>query len=658
MTIYRGAGGVVAGVPADYIDNSELLAQAVGRVATLAALRALTATDYADGDAVYVTDYATQGDGAGGLFYWDASSTDSDDVGITVLPTGYTGTGRWKRSYSGAINVKWFGVTGDGTTDDTAALELASTTGGSGATFTIPAGANCSVASTFDLATANQTWLGYGATLTQSASFSGTLDEQSGYQMFIHINASGVTLEGFTLAGASLGSTGVHTTPDNCSGLTLKNLDVSGFGYGLRPNNNSNLLVEGNYVHGNSLYGVNIHNTAGTSAYDNIRVLNNRIDQSHLDPATSTKLCLLVRGDATYVTTNVLVSGNKFIQCTNPTASTPLGCEMHFVDGGVFSNNYSKDGSMLVSVALSVNVTVDGNVADGPNFYAIELAPASAIGLDNVVVSNNVIHGRGRLVTGIALQGTYQSQGAVITGNVIKGIKASTGWGIYVNSYWDSVIISGNSIYMDTGAYGIYFLGSTSDQIENVSITGNMLDGAGVGLKGVFLRNVSNATVTGNIFDNWAQDGINVYADTVTVNYITCVGNVFTSTNTNEVQTGTINGGSIGTRVMVIGSPDFRKPGGLGANCFDLSAVVGESWNTGSPEGVSTGGVGSTYRRTNGSKGQTLYVKESGTGNTGWGAIATSSTTTGGTGSAGAGNQYVELNIGGVTYKVLHDGTV
>lgn len=31
---------------------------------------------------------------------------------------------------------------------------------------------------------------------------------------------------------------------------------------------------------------------------------------------------------------------------------------------------------------------------------------------------------------------------------------------------------------------------------------------------------------------------------------------------------------------------------------------------------------------------------------------------TGGSGSAGAGNQYVELNINGTTYKILHDGTV
>lgn len=39
---------------------------------------------------------------------------------------------------------------------------------------------------------------------------------------------------------------------------------------------------------------------------------------------------------------------------------------------------------------------------------------------------------------------------------------------------------------------------------------------------------------------------------------------------------------------------------------------------SGSPEGVVTAPVGSMYTRTDGSAGTTLYVKESGTGNTGW----------------------------------------
>lgn len=39
---------------------------------------------------------------------------------------------------------------------------------------------------------------------------------------------------------------------------------------------------------------------------------------------------------------------------------------------------------------------------------------------------------------------------------------------------------------------------------------------------------------------------------------------------------------------------------------------------TGTPEGVVTAGVGSIFLRTDGGAGTTLYVKQSGTGNTGW----------------------------------------
>lgn len=41
-------------------------------------------------------------------------------------------------------------------------------------------------------------------------------------------------------------------------------------------------------------------------------------------------------------------------------------------------------------------------------------------------------------------------------------------------------------------------------------------------------------------------------------------------------------------------------------------------WGTGSPEGVVKASVGVLYLREDGGAGTTLYVKESGTGNTGW----------------------------------------
>ncbi len=53
---------------------------------------------------------------------------------------------------------------------------------------------------------------------------------------------------------------------------------------------------------------------------------------------------------------------------------------------------------------------------------------------------------------------------------------------------------------------------------------------------------------------------------------------------------------------------------GLGAAAPTVKFLVG----AGSPEGVITAGIGSIYQRTDGGANTSLYVKESGTGNTGW----------------------------------------
>ena len=46
--------------------------------------------------------------------------------------------------------------------------------------------------------------------------------------------------------------------------------------------------------------------------------------------------------------------------------------------------------------------------------------------------------------------------------------------------------------------------------------------------------------------------------------------------------------------------------------------ICRDTAGTGSPEGVVTANKGSTYRRFDGAAGTCFYVKESGTGNTGW----------------------------------------
>jgi hypothetical protein len=51
------------------------------------------------------------------------------------------------------------------------------------------------------------------------------------------------------------------------------------------------------------------------------------------------------------------------------------------------------------------------------------------------------------------------------------------------------------------------------------------------------------------------------------------------------------------------------------------STDIGTYVGSGDPEGAVTARVGSTFRRIDGGADTTLYVKESGTGNTGWAAI-------------------------------------
>lgn len=91
-------------------------------VSSIAALKALTPSA---GDAVNVLGYYASGDGGGGTFYYDSASSATDNGGTVIAPTA--GEGRWKRVYSDAVNVRWFGAKGDGAVDDTASIQAAIT---------------------------------------------------------------------------------------------------------------------------------------------------------------------------------------------------------------------------------------------------------------------------------------------------------------------------------------------------------------------------------------------------------------------------------------------------------------------------------------------------------------------------------------------------
>lgn len=59
--------------------------------------------------------------GIEGFFYYDSTDVISADNGGTVIVG--SGGKRWKRHYSGAVNVKWFGAVGNNSSDDTDAIQ-------------------------------------------------------------------------------------------------------------------------------------------------------------------------------------------------------------------------------------------------------------------------------------------------------------------------------------------------------------------------------------------------------------------------------------------------------------------------------------------------------------------------------------------------------
>lgn len=139
----------------------------INTIENIAALKSLSPST--SGVYCVVRGYYASSDGGGGTFYWDATSTETENDGTVIIPTGHLGAGRWLRDCNrNVINVRHFGAVGDcvisevaynasthsggevssytglihefSGTDDSAAFQRAHAAVDSGKTFYIPAG--------------------------------------------------------------------------------------------------------------------------------------------------------------------------------------------------------------------------------------------------------------------------------------------------------------------------------------------------------------------------------------------------------------------------------------------------------------------------------------------------------------------------------------
>lgn len=120
--ILKDSAGVTLWTHDNYEGSPDGAAKIVTSVDTIVALKALTV---ALNDLVNVEGHTTAGDGGGGFFRYNSGSSATDDNGITIAPDA--GSGRWIRQFAGSVHTDWFGLVGDGTTNDSTAMQSAAT---------------------------------------------------------------------------------------------------------------------------------------------------------------------------------------------------------------------------------------------------------------------------------------------------------------------------------------------------------------------------------------------------------------------------------------------------------------------------------------------------------------------------------------------------
>ena len=500
----------------------------------------------------------------------------------------------------GRYNARLFGVANDGVTDVTTAVHALRDLAGVGAQIYFPTGDYLVGPLTANVA--NQHWvIEPGATFTLKAASNNQL---------LNISAAGVTIEGGLWDQNTANQTGSFKgILVNADDVTLDHVRLTNSGsYGIWIFNKNRARLRHCTVTDTLSTGIFAQLTAsGTGDRNDLVIESCHVDRSSISAASVAGAGISVQGYSTapYEQIGASIMNNTVRMPTNPTSAGAICIETFgLAPSSRVIGNSCFGGSMGVSADRSDESVIQGNIIFGPKSYGIELASSQFC-----TVAGNTVNGNALLPNGISVNNASNGYNA-ITGNVVMGLAAS-GRGIKVtNSPFTT--ISGNVVKLVATGYAVELISS-----DDCAISGNALDGQSTANKAVMLDTVSGISVTGNRMKDFTEHGVLIFANGgEALNTITVFGNAVT--NLNSVVATSLSGGStIGVEVRAMGNAGHTR-NSRSTDVLNLNADLRELWGTGDPESVVTAGVGSIYHRTDGGSATCLYIKESGTSNTGW----------------------------------------
>lgn len=589
-----------------------------GTVETISDLQSFNGPE----DAVIVQGHSTAGDGGGGKFYWDATSTDTADNALIVQATGVT-TGRWKRIYDDCINVKWFGATGDGSTDDTASIQLAIDSVSAGHKVVFPIG---DYLVTSSLTINSNLWLqgdGEGTYIDFS-----TATSYDNLFELVQAQVDDVRISDMRMRGQS-DNANVSNLHQGCAVLIDASTKIERF-------KAFNLRIERFHQ------GIRLDATGGNA--ESPEIANCWFDEIAYS-------CVDLRN-----ATSPLVHGNTFDLDRTGIGDATDGIVGVWCAAGLTgeANNTLvrvEGNTVLAGSGESINIqastaTITGNTImnGGPDSIifepTVQSAPTAAESRQVSVISNNIISNygdRGITVRSDPANNTRSPTHLIIADNVIEtgtqGIRI--GWATDTTSGAQNIIISGNmvsdatgaSIVLD-GATGVVLSGNmlTDSGLQGmniidsfkVNINGGYIVGSGATSDGITFDNTDNVQVTGMVISNTGRYGIEVAnaSDNISI-----MNNVFEDDQGTPTMDSAVHVTS-GTNISTFGNTVNGVTGNDFANMPDPQKVqFGNTFmhfSANTPEGAITAGLGEVCFRQGGPAGTQFYVKETSSGNTGW----------------------------------------
>lgn len=624
-------------------------------VDTLSDLKAVSTRS--NNDFFYTRGRTTANDGGGAPYYFDsASASTANDVTI-IAPN--SGTGRFKLIHDGSIDARVGGCKGDDSTNNKTAIDAI--TGASGiycvvfkagtyqieattrytdsvSSQSIPAGVRCysnqRIVIEAGATLKYPTWAGAGAGNDDSGAMVAAYSVSN-----VIIEGKGV-IEGNFTAGGSYPSRnnssqhGIHI--GNSTDVTIKDLSIKkcwgdGWTVSYIANTSScdnskrvniiNVRANLNRRNNCSMVGCEGFSIIGGSYTDVPSVANGGvspwcgIDLEPNDGANS-----LANSNFSRVTNGTIVgvytSGNPFrgisVGIGNTTADLNE-CNFISISGCSFA-----DGTVIQKSKSITLVGCDISCPQNDPSDGSGLAGLHVLDSDSCVLSMNAIFDVSGHGIWLDLVNLTNCDKHIVVGNQIEKIGRKTDAtfnGINVDGAHNLIALnfirrfgSGNE-----PLYGIRMTADSNDCDVLFNSTKGLRTGSGKG----WLDSGSNNTIIGlgttstkKIYINTTEDA----TPSTTVQGIMIDGPTITMAYTGggaAVLFTFIDGAGTAGKIEVDGSQHCR---------YYVTPTVFHTGGSGTPEGNVTAPIGSLYSRSDGGAGTSLYVKESGSGNTGWAA--------------------------------------